>query len=279
MTGDFYLDVYNKILNINNASIFILFDINGNIWFKYKDLLKALGYSDIKKQLKVLKIDKIYIEYISNIKVGETVTPTFNQQPKTKMINNNGLFMLLSISKMPLAKEFMHKYINDIMPSITKTGKYISSQIDMKNITKLNKRLNELQDNNKILYNNQRNVDYPIGNALYILKTKFNNKFYYKIGYTTNLNKRLAVYNTGNVNKILFNYYILVKDKLIDTCIKKIMKNEEYIKNKEQYKSSLTEIIKFIKKCDIKLNKMCCGYCLKCYNFINIKLHKCKYII
>ncbi len=56
------------------------------------------------------------------------------------------------------------------------------------------------------------------------------------------------------------------------------MRNEEFIKNKEYYKTTLNKIIKFIKSCDKSLNRMCCGYCLKCYNFDKIKLHKCKYI-
>ena len=56
------------------------------------------------------------------------------------------------------------------------------------------------------------------------------------------------------------------------------MKNEEFIKNKEYYKTTLNKILKFIKLCDESLNKICCGYCLKCYNFTKIKLHKCKYL-
>ena len=55
------------------------------------------------------------------------------------------------------------------------------------------------------------------------------------------------------------------------------MKNEEFIKNKEYYKTSLNKILKFIIKCDDKLDTICCGYCLKCYNFDKIKIHKCKY--
>ena len=56
------------------------------------------------------------------------------------------------------------------------------------------------------------------------------------------------------------------------------MKNEEFIKNKEYYKTSINKIIKFIKSCDKSLNKICCGYCLKCFYFDKIKLHKCKYL-
>ena len=93
----------------------------------------------------------------------------------------------------------------------------------------------------------------------------------------TALNKRLKVYNTSFPYKIHYNYFVLVNDPMIDKCIKNIMKNEEFIKNKEYYKTSINQIIKFIKSCDESLNKICCGYCLKCFNFDKIKLHKCQY--
>lgn len=40
------------------------------------------------------------------------------------MINNNGLFYVLSKSKKPLALLFINKYIDEIMPNITSTDKY-----------------------------------------------------------------------------------------------------------------------------------------------------------
>jgi hypothetical protein len=66
---------------------------------------------------------------------------------------------------------------------------------------------------------------------------------------------------------------------MIDICIKNILHNEEFIKNKEYYKSSLNKILKFIKICNQKINKICCGYCLKCYKLDDISNHKCKYIV
>ena len=112
------------------------------------------------------------------------------------------------------------------------------------------------------------------------------NKKYYKIGFTKELNKRLKAYNTSQPNKILYDYFIMVKSKNIDKCIKKIMKNDEFIKNKELQLccnlAKLSRILEFIKSCDKSLNKICCGYCLKCYRFNKIiqnKIHKCKYII
>ncbi len=135
-----------------------------------------------------------------------------------------------------------------------------------------------MKQSNKSLLNNQRNIIYPIVNAIYVITKIINKHKYYKVGYTKNLNKRLKVYNTSEPNKILFNYYLMVKDKKIDRCIKDIMKSYEFIKNKEYYMTTLNKILRFISKCDISLNKINCGYCMKLYSFDNIKEHKCKYI-
>jgi prophage antirepressor-like protein len=266
------------ILNVNKNNIFIIFDETGEIWFKLKDLLVALGYNDPKDAIKNLRLNKKYTNKLGDIKVDGLYPPTFNLQPMSKMINNNGLYKLLSISKKELAKKFMDKYIDEIMPQITKTGKYISSKKDMELIKNLKNEINTLKNNNKVLMNNMTNIVYPIGSAIYIIKQIYNNKTYYKIGYTKNLNKRLHTYNTGLVNKIHYNYYIIIDNPMIDNCIKKIMKNEEYIKNKEFYKSSLISIIRFIKECHNTLNTINCGFCHKKIklDYMKIKQHNCK---
>ena len=101
---------------------------------------------------------------------------------------------------------------------------------------------------------------------------------YYKIGYTQDLNKRLNAYNTAFPYKILYNYYLMVKNSSIDKCIKNIMHNEEFIRNKEYYKTSLKSILQFIKSCDKRIKEICCGYCLKCYTLDTFTNHKCRYI-
>ena len=47
----FFLDVFNNILDYNNSKVIILFDIDGNIWFGFNDILKMLGYSSIDKAI------------------------------------------------------------------------------------------------------------------------------------------------------------------------------------------------------------------------------------
>ena len=204
--------------------------------------------------------------------------PLEGTHPDKKFINESGLYELLSLSTKPLAKIFMDKYFREIMPKIRETGTYTLNKNNLKQIQNINKKLAETKNINKQLLNNQRNIIYPIQNAIYIIIRNIRNKKYYKIGYTTNLNKRLKVYNTSFPNKILYNYYLLIDNKEIDSCIKQIMKNKEFIKNKEYYMSTLNKILKFINKCNKKIDKIYCGYCLKSFNFDKIKLHKCKYI-
>jgi prophage antirepressor-like protein len=77
MTNKFYLDVFDKILNINDNKVFIVFDKKGDIWFKYNDLLNSLGYKDIKRTRIDLNIDKKYFTNIKNLKGG--ITPPFEK--------------------------------------------------------------------------------------------------------------------------------------------------------------------------------------------------------
>lgn len=125
----FYLDILDKILNIDDKTVMIAFDDDNNIWFAYSELLYALGYDDIKSAKKDLNINKKYFKKLSSIK-NAYISKFHNLQLHTKMINNNGLYMLLSLSTKPLAKQFMQKYIDEIMPEISSRGVYISNDSD-----------------------------------------------------------------------------------------------------------------------------------------------------
>ena len=56
---DFFLDVFNKLFKINDTKIMIIFDKEGNVWFKFRDILLALGYSDILHTMTDMKITPI----------------------------------------------------------------------------------------------------------------------------------------------------------------------------------------------------------------------------
>ena len=90
MENNFYLDVFNKILNVNDKQIFIVFDKDNNIWFKYADILNIIGYKDLSKAMININIDNKYICKYSKLKGLESDSRPFNFQPHTIMINNNG---------------------------------------------------------------------------------------------------------------------------------------------------------------------------------------------
>ena len=291
----FFMEIFNKILKINDNEIVIIYDKKGMIWFGLRDVVKALNYNNVRNAITKLKISKENIKKYEAIR-GTTAMVPLNMQPHKKFINEGGLYELLSISTKPLAKIFMDRYFSHVMPKIRKNGQYIANKKDKDEIKKLNL---ELEQENIELKNNLRNIVYPNGPALYLISKKLHNKKYYKIGFTKNLNKRLKVYNTGLPNKIFYNYFIMVESNKVDSCMKNIMKNNEFIKNKEFYLAKLSRILEFIKLCEKSLNEICCGYCLKCYNFSNMvlrgaelpqisllgtkvlpkRIHKCKYII
>ena len=272
----FYLDIWNNMLELNSKKIFIVFDNKGDIWFGLKDLFRSLGYSSLKKTVYKFNIPTDYVSKYEDIKKTKTISQqsVSNIQPKTKMVNEFGFYYVLSKSNKPLAVEFMNKYINDIMIQIRKTGKYISSNEELIKIKKINEKIKKVENENNTLIQNQSNIVYPSGKHIYLIKQVYNNKEFYKIGYTKNLKNRLKVYNTGNVNKIRFSYIIPIIDDETDKCIKNIMKNKEWIKNKEYYKTSLKKALLFIKECDENIKVILCGKCLKKYSLTKILLHK-----
>lgn len=110
---------------MNDKEIIIVYDIDGNIWFKIKNILEVLSYTGTLKQLNNIKINKNNSKLYRDIKVPQSIGVPVNIQPATKLINESGLYELLSISTKPLAKLFMNKYFAEIMPTIRQTGKYI----------------------------------------------------------------------------------------------------------------------------------------------------------
>ena len=93
----------------------IIFDVDGEIWFKFKDVLFALGYTSITKQLNILNLNKIYMLKYYKIKVPQMSGVPYNFQKNTIFINEPGLYEVLSISRKPLAKIFMNEYFTKII--------------------------------------------------------------------------------------------------------------------------------------------------------------------
>ena len=95
---------------------------DGEPWFVGKDVAEILGYKDTSDAMK---------RHIDN---EDKLTRCFTDSGQNRemyIINESGLYSLILSSRLPQAKAFKHWVTSDILPSIRKTGGYISGQEQM----------------------------------------------------------------------------------------------------------------------------------------------------
>ncbi len=141
----FFLDIFNQLLKINEDSILIIFDIDGDIWFALRDIYKVLEYNNINKVINKTNIKTNNKKYYKNIRLCPRGHRHHNFQPNQIFVNEAGLYEVLIKSNKPLAEIFTIKLLTDIMPEIRKKGKYILKENDKKELDKLNNKLNNFE--------------------------------------------------------------------------------------------------------------------------------------
>ena len=96
---------------------------DGEPWFVGKDVAKILEYRNTKKALSdhVDEEDKYQGD-------GVTIRDPMGRVQHPTIINESGLYSLILSSKMPRAKEFKHWVTSEILPTIRKTGGYVSNE-------------------------------------------------------------------------------------------------------------------------------------------------------
>ena len=93
--------------------------INNEPWLVGKDVATILGYSNTQKAIR---------DHVDNEdKLTERIVLS-GQNREVVVINESGLYSLIMSSKLPKAKEFKHWVTSEVLPSIRKTGGYISGQ-------------------------------------------------------------------------------------------------------------------------------------------------------
>jgi prophage antirepressor-like protein len=266
--GNLIIDIYQNIININGNKIFVLIDKNKKIWFALGQILNLLEYKNIKQELKRIEIDEKEILSISEllkiIPNGNNIEYN-NMQPHMKMVSEVGLFMLLDKSKKTKAIDLKRTIYTEVLPSIRKTGEYIINKKEQIKLKKLTKKIQLIQKENSIKnltskkytqYNNLSGKGF-----LYVLKVKTvkdgKEKKCYKIGYTSNLNKRLYTYKTGHPDiELIYQENVNVSKKQLEKCvlnlniIKRLSSKNEIIcdSSLEKIKNEIIDCKKLIKK-------------------------------
>ena len=95
-----------------------------DIWFRGKDIAKALGYSIPRKAVRehVDPEDRLSLECLTKWCLKRT--PLKNEQKSAIFVNESGLYSLILQSKLESAKAFKRWVTIDVLPSIRKTGRY-----------------------------------------------------------------------------------------------------------------------------------------------------------
>jgi prophage antirepressor-like protein len=283
--NDFFLDIFNHLLKINEDNILIVFDIDGNIWFSFRDVVKSLGYKNIDNAINTIDVNDLFKQKYKNIRVSCAQETLKNMQPEQMFINESGLYEVLSNSTKPLAKQFMHKYFTDIMPQIRQSGQYIMNSKDKQKLDKMNDKLNNYKQELTYYYDKYHFIPSKAGYLYINLDKSIKNGINitcYKIGYADDMKKRLKEYKVGNFkHKHLCYIPIDINKKEIENCIKarnkphltKLITDSICFMSLKDLKEEITDCIKFLK------SHICyCLHCKKQYEFNNVTTHKCNKI-
>ena len=150
-------------------------------------------------------------------------------------------------SRTKKAKKFIKWIKNDVLPLMRKSNLYSTDS----QITKLQKKINELEEQNKLLHNDLKVEKFPEGAMVYIVEDHdINNEIYYKLGKTDNMNKRIKIYNTHSIhNKKVVHYIELACPLQFETCIRSMLYKFRFKNRKDYFKCGLARIKRAFVEC------------------------------
>ncbi|MBQ4495802.1 MAG: Bro-N domain-containing protein, partial [Selenomonadaceae bacterium] len=96
-------------------------------WFIGKDVATALGYANFRDALARHVPDKYK-------KDGVVIRDSMGREQKPTLINEAGLYKLVMRSKLPSAEKFSDWVCEEVLPSIRKTGMYMTAQAKVEEI-------------------------------------------------------------------------------------------------------------------------------------------------
>ena len=267
--GNLIVDIYQNIIDINGNKILVLIDNDNKIWFSLRQIFKILEYKNVRIEIQRIEIDDKEIltleKLMKNIPSKNHIE--YNNYIRTymKMISEVGLFMLLDKSKKTKALELKKILYTKVLPSIRKTGEYKANKEDKIKLKNLTKKLQLIQKEQTMKrLTSKKYTDYKNTSGkgfLYVLNVKKlrsgKERKCYKLGYASNLNKRLDTYKTGHPDiDLVHQENVNVSKKQLEKCVlnlnimKRLSSKNEIICN-----SSLEEIKNEIKDCKKLISK------------------------
>ena len=126
INNKYSISIIEKVFQYEESEISVI-KCKDEIWFRGKDIAKALGYSIPRKAIHehIDPEDRSSLENLqaSLTKGGLKRTPLKNEQKSAIFINESGLYSIILQSKLESAKAFKRSVTKDVLPSIRKTGR------------------------------------------------------------------------------------------------------------------------------------------------------------
>ena len=117
------ISIIEKVFHYEENEITVI-KCRDDIWFRGKDITKALGYE--KTCNAILKhVDDDDKSILEDLRRRPQIRPPFkNEQGGSIFVNESGLYSLIFDSRLESAKVFKRWLTKDVLPSIRKTGRY-----------------------------------------------------------------------------------------------------------------------------------------------------------
>jgi len=129
------LDI-ETLFEFENEPVLIIVDNFGKVWFKAVNVARILEYGNTNDA--ILRIvspkNKIKFEDITTLGLSECC----DMHPSTVFIAESGLYRLIMRSKMPKAEKFTDWVVEEVLPSIRKSGQYSMNDEERTRLSELN---------------------------------------------------------------------------------------------------------------------------------------------
>jgi phage anti-repressor protein len=198
---------------------------------------------DLEVLAKWLKAEKKHLKetlsntYINNIdyKVSKKEINTGGRKSELILLTPDCMKRLCMSSRTKKAEE-VRTYFIELEKHIDKYKSYIIDGLSLK--------IGNLESDIKPIHNPKKGV-------IYVLRSNGDLADVYKIGKTKEFKKRLTVHQTSHSENIKVKLIYETNDiDSVETCLKGILKNSQYKKNKEFYQIKLDDLKVLIKGCD-----------------------------
>ena len=218
--ADTIFDLINRAEKFGDQSIDIVI-VNGEPWFKGKDVAIILGYKNTKEAItNIDNDDKIKLEIL--ILKGRYNLPLRGNLKNTIYINESGLYALVLNSKLPAAKQFKKWVTRELLPSIRKNlqTELIEYKEQLENtkteLIEYKQQITKLENKQLKLESFVRNIKKLEKNQVFYIATTPNyarqNRFEYGgVKDIKELRPRLSGYNTGRAEGDLYYYTKIFK--------------------------------------------------------------------